>query len=117
MTKDPDIAQIQADREAWLRALETTTEKQGKRRLGSAKTGFCCLGLGCEVVGVEYNPLGNFSDAFARRVGLWGRDGRSKPHSDLHKLTYLNDADGKTFAEIAEILRANMNEYFKEHTL
>ena len=39
----------------WFDALESGEYKQGRGLLGSAETGYCCLGVGCTVLGVRFN--------------------------------------------------------------
>lgn len=109
--------EIQANREKWLRALETTTEKQGRGRLGTSERGFCCLGLGCVALGLEYNSNQTSSGALRSAVGLRTIDGKPSNNSGLVALIYVNDNLREDFPTIAKRLRENMAEYFKENTL
>lgn len=111
-----DIERIKRDREKWLRALETTYERQGRYRMGNAESGFCCLGLGCHVLGVPYDPHNKSSSAFQARVGLISVGGYPKCMGK-HSLILLNDNKKASFKEIAAILRANMSAYFRGDTL
>lgn len=109
-------SRIQQDREKWLQALETTTAKQGTKRLGDAARGFCCLGIGCEVLDIPYDPDEGMSMVFQKRVGL--RFANGLPVSHQPSLARLNDHHMMPFAKIAAHLRAHMFEYFKtEDTL
>lgn len=111
-------AEVAANREKWIAALESGDYKQGKNALlqtfpGGGPDQYCCLGVACEVLGVERAPGGNgykvgdevmyglpkavVTDA----LGLTFRDGQY----GLSSLATNNDYDGKTFAEIAAILR------------
>lgn len=109
--------QIKADREAWLHALETATEPQGTQFLGNAELGYCCLGLGCVVLGVPHEPMDSVSLDFKDRVGLRRVNGAPLSGARNMALTDLNDKSRLSFADIAAHLRANMSEYFLEETL
>lgn len=111
-----DVDQIKRDRETWLQALETTTEKQGQHCLGDAEHGFCCLGLGCVALGLSYVPYHGNSADFAARVGLREETGKAK-NGRVATLTAANDTLELSFKEIAAHIRANMDEYFLEETL
>ena len=92
-------------RRVWLRALRTTTEKQGRRKLGDTVSGFCCLGLGCAVNKILYIPgNGLLNDAQAFRLGLRRRA--------VNKLANLNDHNRLSFKTIARIITEDPNTYF-----
>lgn len=94
----------------WIAALDSGEYKQDECRL-QTKDGFCCLGVGCKVfipeklqatfegrlTGQRPNEqpaspiwLQQINDDFDDKVGL--------------SLTYINDAIGFTFPEIATLL-------------
>ena len=57
----PKTYQIEVDAETkannamkWIDYLKTTGRKQGRDQLGDSKKGFCCLGIGCKVLGIGY---------------------------------------------------------------
>lgn len=92
----------------WLAALRSGQYKQTKGQL-SRENSFCCLGVLCVISGEPWNTYYFPPESIAKSFGLRcenpgpiGRDCGS-----------LND-DGKTFAEIADILEANPQDYFKE---
>lgn len=59
------------NRRIWIEALESDKLPQGQGSLGDANVGFCCLGLGCYVLGVKYDPSDSFPPkAFCDKVGL-----------------------------------------------
>lgn len=110
------IEKIKHDREKWLQALETSTAKQGQGRLGDATQGFCCLGLGCHTIGIRHLAMAGTSMEFTSRVGL--RSDIGCPDDEIKpSLVELNDEEGLTFAQIARILRENMDQYFLKGTL
>jgi hypothetical protein len=52
-----------------------------------------------------------------KALGLYDNNGSSKTNDDLMMLTHLND-DDITFEQIADIIEANPEDYFREdHTL
>ena len=100
----------------WADALESGEYKQTQGRLYDGK-GYCCLGVLCDLVGLKpkYFPKAGF---------LFDSQGASLPNSVLEKtgitstygcypgnnLTNLNDVDGKSFPEIAEVIREHWEE-------
>jgi hypothetical protein len=110
------------NQEAWLQALESDEFKQTRGYL-QVEDRFCCLGVGCvvaEKAGIRVQRTageldgGNLGLYPKVRVwlGLRTADGHRKDSkTDLTALTWLND-DGKTFKEIAQIIKANPEEYF-----
>lgn len=119
---------------AWIQELRTTTKKQGKHLLKyvsveGGETHYCCLGIGCELAGLEeeYNSYSGTSffngyptlapPAFLRWLGLLDKTedevdiypdwpaGLSNEYgryaSDL-SAAGMNDA-GFTFAQIADV--------------
>jgi len=60
----------------WIDELINGNRKQGKSALGNAEIGFCCLGVGCDVLNVEYNPEDGTSAELEFEVGLRDDEGR-----------------------------------------
>lgn len=55
----------------WARTLIAGTYKPGKSRLGDAKTGYCCLGVGCLVTKTPFDPdYGDIPTDAKRKLGL-----------------------------------------------
>ena len=104
----------------WIKELQISTAKQRKGRLGDEDNGFCCLGLGCNVLKLKYSPMASFSATFKEAVGLYNAHGEpttGNPDTEYsNTLVILNDEAGKTFAEIASILLANPDNYFEPET-
>ncbi|MBO6542341.1 MAG: hypothetical protein JJ939_11500 [Alphaproteobacteria bacterium] len=116
------------NQERWLRELETTDKKQGKKVLRSKDDEYCCLGIGCELIGLEpqttnalccYSYGANWYDELApteliEYLGLytyWGSPRRDDKGAE--DIASMND-HGKTFKEIAAIIRADPSMYFSE---
>jgi|SRR6185503_9928008 len=112
--------------EEWLRRLESGEIKQGRTYLGRFDGSRCCLGVLCDVVGLEYevdtenldNPVLNYTDGRdisdgsiprwkAKELGITP-DG--DPSDGTEALSQLND-EGYPFSEIAQILRLNHLKY------
>jgi hypothetical protein len=97
----------------WIEKLLTAEAdgiKQGKRQLGDAERGFCCLGYGCFVTEIKYNPRLALSFEFRKGVGLIDSCGSS--NVGRSSCASMNDSRGFTFPQIAEQLRDNASSYF-----
>jgi len=68
--KPKATAEQLANRKVWVKALRSGTFKKGLGELGSAKNGYCCLGVGAKVTGTKFNPGHSHSQVFSDRVGL-----------------------------------------------
>lgn len=108
--------------EKWLQALESGEYPQQRNALLQDSTGFCCLGVACEVVGVCSFPDDRDLDTGAIGYGI-DRCTAFPPHElvdALHlrlgkgttTLIEMNDAFGRSFPEIAAEVRANPADYF-----
>jgi hypothetical protein len=100
----------------WINGLLKTKDKQGKEQLGDSSSGYCCLGYGCKVLGLNYNPLQGTSKSFGESVGLLkasGYFGESKEFA-VKNLTEINDELGYSFKKIAKFIKANANELFED---
>lgn len=116
--------EIGARRLKWIEALESGEYKQGKKQLGDAKTGFCCLGVGCMVLGTAYQPEHDNSGDFADLVGLHTADadifkidkeGDYVPayFYDESSLMIANDDTTAGFKRIGRFIRNNPEKVFK----
>lgn len=95
----------------WIDGLSKTKVEQGECKLGDSKSGYCCLGYGCKVLKIPYDPNMDVSPKFQKAVGLIRVDGC--PIDDTFRcLTTLNDVDEKSFKQIAKILKTNPEQYF-----
>jgi len=105
--------------EAWLQALESGKFEQGHRDLRTANR-FCCLGVICELEGLERIQEGFrdgpdllFRGLNNRLIELYGL--HSGFGSSLYRdqsLSKLND-DGATHMEIATLIRYNPRKWLK----
>jgi len=105
----------------WLEALESGEYKQAIDRLYDGK-GYCCLGVACKIYNKENNKRIKYRQEAGLSklpiihgwLGLRTTNGFFGNIDGVHNksLTGLND-DGKSFAEIAEIVRANPDKVFK----
>ena len=98
----------------WIEALESGKYKQAAGVLFDGE-GHCCLGVLCEVLGekperehedysYQYDgDAGVLSEALMEKAGMSSDNGML---SDGITLTHENDT-GKTFPEIAQIIREN----------
>lgn len=105
----------------WLEALESGKFEQGRDFLRSEDK-FCCLGVACELSGVKsilkdaagvikHEYLGErhyLPKEIVDKLKFRDNDGSGNFGSSIAQ---LND-EGKTFKEIAAIIRANPAQYF-----
>jgi hypothetical protein len=90
----------------WLKALRGGRYKQtyGQLKDGS---GYCCLGVLCKVSGLKI-------DASGGSVLVEGRDAGYRPIGQIvgegayTQLYRMNDCEGKSFAQIADYIEANL---------
>lgn len=96
------------NRRIWIAALESGKFKQGTGELGSPEDGLCCLGVGCFVLGLKYDPEASYpTEAFCRKVGLPFDDALGIEREGQYcGGTLVNDNDEKklSFPEIAKII-------------
>jgi len=117
--------EIEGNRTAWIEALTSGEYKQTSSRLHRIGGGYCCLGVACEVLGVEgvegveVGGLGN------ERIKSYDGDPAYAPHRVTAALglhtpdgAYYNDKggqisslardndNGKSFLDIVEILNS-----------
>lgn len=104
-----------SDIRKWCQALRSGKYKQGKLQLETPSGRFCCLGVACKV----FIPLDKqilFPD-MTHLLGIFPRSQDACPHwlGDMvlefriktgKSITSLNDSEGFTFDEIADILEA-----------
>lgn len=107
----------------WVEALRSGQYEQAQKQLRSIDNKFCCLGVLCELVGIRahleinqnrmsyYHYEGNsdfLPNSVKTTVGMASLNGGVIILSEgiVTNLADLND-DGKTFAEIADIIEQN----------
>lgn len=103
-------------KDKWIEALRSGEYEQGIGRLRSSENKFCCLGVLCEVQGVEshlnhdeesYRYFGNkngFQSLLPSSVAI---DDWKLPYEDTSILMGMND-NGKSFNEIADWIEENV---------
>lgn len=110
---------------AWLEALESGKYQQGRDWL-CYDGRYCCLGVAAKIFGVPERPSRHdckrivfdgsctgATDMIIETLAMRGPSGESDDDIDAKCLQMLNDG-GKTFAEIAAIIRSDPAVYFKE---
>jgi len=101
------------DQEKWLQMLETTDLPQGKKRLGNARIGYCCLAIACLALGIEFSSADKLLPIEAeKRLKTRSPSGRREDRLDECSLVDLNDARGFSFKQIAAAVRAEPEQYF-----
>lgn len=107
----------------WIDALPNYKQAPFGRRgkLGDIKRGFCCLGVGCYELGVNYNPASGLDFEFSGMVGLRDasgilmRDGYGGYNLfyGQHSLARINDLTNAGFKRIAKLLKTKPQLLFK----
>lgn len=101
----------------WTKALRSGKYKQGKGLLRDSEDRYCCLGVLCDVVksdlGLEWESfMGCYSienyeaslpDTIVKFTGV-----NSTGYYGKVRLVLMNDRDGYTFNEIAEVIEKEL---------
>jgi len=102
----------------WVEALESGKYRQREGMLGRPETGMCCLGLACHLAlehGVIDSPhISTDIDLSSMpKVTNWlGLATAWAEYEEVHTLANDNDS-GKTFKEIAEIIKSEPEGLFR----
>lgn len=103
--------------EKWVAALRSGLYKQGRNALKS-KDGYCCLGVLCDISGVDTFDTDEFGDEYylghcsnlpdqvVQYAGVRGKDPLPIEGSLGFSLANLNDR-GDTFEQIATVIEKN----------
>src|SRR5690606_34916400 len=110
----------------WIDELLTTKEKQGTNMLGNSVNGYCCLGIGCKVLDIDFFSVDAVSGFLSQKVGLFDNAGSFKniknkyfvfngikgykEHADT--LTGLNDLTDFNFRRIAKMIIKHLDKLF-----
>lgn len=90
-------------KQKWLAALRSGDYQQGQGELlDVSDNAFCCLGVLCSVAGIERKDI----SLWATIEGLGRADLVGYEYTDT--LMEMNDDEGKSFAEIADWIEANI---------
>ncbi len=110
------------NQEKWVAALESGQYKQVKGCL-SSDHGYCCLGVACEILEIpktrgDYHTYFTYDGDTAvlpdsAKQLLAMRTDNGAINGDAFSLVALNDI-GKTFSEIAQVIRDSADELFSE---
>jgi hypothetical protein len=107
--------------EKWVAALESGEFAQTQSQLYDPDTdAYCCLGVACEVArregAIEWyeGTLGGLPDVVRVWLGLNGNLGSYQSAGERTYLTDDNDCHGRTFPEIAAIIRSEPEGLFGE---
>lgn len=111
-------------RKKWIKALRSGEYKQGRLKLRFIREGedrFCCLGVLCDVLDKEKWIYGSNYTYFYD-----GSEGQPSPkicdvvgfrHDGIiTDLANMNDRDGCTFNEIADLLEKHPERFFTDDT-
>lgn len=99
----------------WLEALLSGKYKQTTEKLGDLKQGFCCWGLGCHIVGVDFDPTAGWNYQLGNKIGWWSSTGTGALFTGNYLgLASLNDNYNWTFETIGKYLIDNPTN-FKSH--
>lgn len=101
----------------WIKALLSGRYKQGTKELGD-KNGYCCWGLGCQLMKIPFDKDDVWSDTLYTYIGFKNKDGavtpelKNTPEYTRTTLDRLNDNEDFTFKEIASFLITNATKNF-----
>lgn len=93
----------------WIDDLLVTKDPQGQTCLGDYNVGYCCLGKGCKVLNIIYDPMDGSSGELKSKVGLFTELGQLKnknrlPKGTLSDLASLNDMARWSFKKIGQYM-------------
>lgn len=89
--------------ERWAAALRSGKYKQGKNALRTGKDTYCCLGVLCDIQGIEIPHGAGTLGAFENCAGLKSLVGKLPTEQRYQDLAMLND-NGVTFRDIANLI-------------
>lgn len=103
-------------KQKWIDALRFGEYKQGQHNLRDFDDNFCCLGVLCDVIDPSLWVEDDIDD-YGKRY-KWGGCSASLPYDVVMRFKILsqpiymmmNDLEGKSFAEIADHIEANVVE-------
>jgi hypothetical protein len=92
----------------WVKALRSGEFKQARERLASP-SGYCCLGVACQIEGIDFDPDEIWPPStFSSIHNLERKPPNSGTFLTARSfLAHLNDS-GKPFSEIADYIEANL---------
>lgn len=106
-----------SDRDLWTKALRSGKYKQCRKHLHVIEgggTGYCCLGVYCDVMGVEFRESSDKTAIYdfngIKDAGLLPdvfRDLQGITYDQQQSLIELNDENEASFEEIADWIEDN----------
>lgn len=111
--KDYFAGTVGKNRRIWVDALKSgkfhqDTTKPGM--LGDMEAGFCCLGVACHVLGLEYNPAEGVDQRLVKLLGLNDEEGAFA--YDKNSLVFDED-----FPDDEEIYDGELHEFYGQESL
>ncbi len=104
----------------WIENLPNYKQaKRGNRGLlGNECDGYCCLGAGCEILEIPFDPKDINSDCFKEAVGLKHKDGdlNTNKENEFYGERYLvrvNDNTNAGFKRISKLLKKHPHWMFE----
>lgn len=104
-------------KEKWVSALRSGKYRQGRYRLHLEDGSMCCLGVLCDVMGLEWGPVrtDNRGKCYPLAQDCWSTAGLPEhilataglSESNMEELAIRNDS-GDKFEEIADYIEANL---------
>lgn len=113
----PGVTPPAEARRIWCEDLESGRWKQAKGALRN-REGYCCLGVGESLCGVRISPetaRGAMSPRVAAAFGLRTTGGHYR-RTHVRRSLYGDNDNGKTFPEIAAIIRSEPAGLLAEET-
>lgn len=103
----------------WLEALLSGEYLQGKGVLGNEEMGYCCWGVGCKILDLQFDEIEEWNDTLYLNIGFLSGEklGGIDPVVDYEGVTYddlasLNDEACFSFEKIADYLIQNCKTNF-----
>lgn len=90
----------------WVSALKSGKYKQGSGYLRNVNDEFCCLGVACDLVGVEWGRVSKYNDAYCISLsGNYRMPCREDLPNDIFKVLWqdYSDFDGQVMAKLASM--------------
>lgn len=100
----------------WANELIHGDREHGVGQLGDKTYGFCCLGVGCDLLGVDYDAGDGNSKEFSDQVGLLNPFGKFVDKFTFFNesgLAYVNDQTNAGFKRIGKFLLSHPEKVFK----
>lgn len=104
----------------WIENLPNYKQapKGERQRLGSKEKGYCCLGAGCEILGLGFDEDDPNSVEFRQAVGLDCQNGSFIDESMLFygkdSLTEINDKTNAGFKRISDLMKTKPDWMFEK---